>query len=185
MGPPFFTAEIQVVLEGYCVAKVLQWGRRSSRRRSRPVEVHAQRGAVASMGPPFFTAEIAFGAGCDAIDDLLQWGRRSSRRRSCRQPWDWDRQARLQWGRRSSRRRSRRQCTAIDPFARLQWGRRSSRRRSSGSHGRWPWVLVASMGPPFFTAEIVDERDEARAVRALQWGRRSSRRRSRDSPTHQ
>ena len=208
MGPPLIAAEDaraarQIPMKDRLL---LQWGRRSSRRKT-PHRRSNLRRRLASMGPPLIAAE-------DRSRHVAPHPRRhrfngAAAHRGGRLPTSWTysgNSALLQWGRRSSRRKTRRRrgnggrvagpasmgppliaaedarwpVAAIAQSAALQWGRRSSRRKTSTYPGS-----SRSSGRRFngAAAHRGGRRGRRRMTRAakreLQWGRRSSRRKTR------
>ncbi len=134
MGPPLIAAEDEALpLPPSPPVGPLQWGRRSSRRKTCHSRRHrSSQGSSASMGPPLIAAEDSPYPPLATERPLpqLQWGRRSSRRKTRGEPRDDLRQMRLQWGRRSSRRKTRVMVVLLTACVALQWGRRSSRRKT-------------------------------------------------------
>ena len=189
-------------------AKALQWGRRSSRRKTRtPAPVPARAFAALQWGRRSSRRKTRAPLPVSVYRmRKLQWGRRSSRRKTrCEPEWRSSWTSSLQWGRRSSRRKTHRRSQRISIPPWLQWGRRSSRRKTARTravdpraHGErasmGPPLIAAedlpqrrsrspdvdaSMGPPLIAAEDVASALDAKPNVSLQWGRRSSRRKTR------
>ena len=83
MGPPLYAAE-DAPMEALNkrLEETLQWGRRSTRRKTDIPRVIAHLQTMASMGPPLYAAEDRHAQRSVSSNNRLQWGRRSTRRKT-------------------------------------------------------------------------------------------------------
>ncbi len=158
MGPPLIAAEdLEGSLAATNYALSLQWGRRSSRRKTR-----AEGRRPVAGSPAGFNGAAAHRGGrpCDCARTALS-------------------HVPLQWGRRSSRRKTPGTGHVGTGAVWLQWGRRSSRRKTGSSSPTSPRPWRSFNGAAAHRGgRRAGRRSDSAATRALQWGRRSSRRKT-------
>ncbi len=150
--PALFTPERLTRTEYFGVARVLQRGRRCSRRRGPRTSTTTSPSCSLQRGRRCSRRRGSMCLTSDGVFFQLQRGRRCSRRRGRSPRTDWDATLRLQRGRRCSRRRG----ASTRPARRLSLGFNEAGVVHAGEvprRGNGVAIALASTRPALFTPE--------------------------------